>query len=174
MKQTVFRYGIYATLLIVALGMVNLFVIDKLAGYAVQEIAGYLTMLLAMIFVFAGIRHYRDRFNNGALTFGQGLKIGVLIVLIPSVFFGLFDVLYTEVLNPNWKQEYYAKYMDRIRATTSPEKLAGALAKAKREMELFSNPALQFLLMAATVFIIGLMVSVISALALRRKKTVTA
>lgn len=170
MKQTVFRYGIYATLMIVALGMVNLFVIDKIAGYAVQEIAGYLTMFIAMIFVFAGIRHYRDKHNNGTLSFGQGFRIGLLIILIPAVFFGLFDLLYTEVINPTWKQEYYANYMNRLRETTSPEKLAAALAKAKREMEMFSNPLLQFLLMSATVFIIGLMVTVISALALRKKK----
>jgi hypothetical protein len=48
-------------------------------------------MLLAMVFVFLGIRHFRDHENEGMLTFGQGLKIGVLIVLIPAVAFGLFD-----------------------------------------------------------------------------------
>lgn len=174
MKQTVFRFGIFATLMIVGLSMVNLFIVDKLAGYNIQEIAGYLTMLLAMIFVFAGIRHYRDRHNNGTLSFGEGMKVGILIVLIPAVFFGLFDLLYTEVINPNWKQEYYTDYMNRLRETVAPEKLPRALEKAQKEMELFSNPVMQFLLMSATVFIIGLIVTVISSLTLRRKKMATA
>jgi Protein of unknown function (DUF4199) len=169
MKQIVFRYGLYATLVIVGLGMIDLFIVAKYASLAVQEVAGYLTMFLAMIFVFMGIRHYRDRINGGSLSFVQGLKIGILIVLIPSVFFGLFDILYTEVIKPDWLDTYYAAYMERIKASTPPEKLARALEKANREKEIFANPVYQFLLMSATVFIIGLMVTIISALTLRRK-----
>jgi Protein of unknown function (DUF4199) len=169
MKQIVFRYGLYATLVIVGLGMVDFFIVSKYASFGVQEVAGYLTMFLSMIFVFMGIRHYRDRVNGGTLSFVQGLKVGVLIVLIPSVFFGLFDLLYTEVIKPDWLDTYYAAYMERLKAGTPPEKLAAALEKANEEKELFSNPVYQFLLMAATVFIIGLMVTIISALTLRRK-----
>jgi Protein of unknown function (DUF4199) len=169
MKQVIFRYGLYATLVIVGLGMVDFFIVSKYAGIAVQEVTGYLTMLLAMIFVFMGIRHYRDRVNGGALSFAQGMKTGILIVLIPSVFFGLFDLLYTEVIKPDWLETYYAAYMERIKASTPPDKLAAALAKANREKEIFANPVYQFLLMAATVFIIGLIVTIISALTLRKK-----
>ena len=35
---------------------------------------------------------------------------------------------------------------------------------------MFSNPVFQFLLMAATVYVIGLIVTIISALTLRRHK----
>jgi Protein of unknown function (DUF4199) len=172
MKQIVFRYGLYATLVIVGLGMVDFFIVSKYASLAFQEVTGYLTMLLSMIFVFMGIRHYRDRVNGGSLSFVQGLKIGILIVLIPSVFFGLFDILYTEVIKPDWLDTYYAAYMERIKASTPPEKLARALEKANREKEIFANPVYQFLLMSATVFIIGLMVTIISALTLRRKPAI--
>lgn len=174
MKKTVLRYGLYATILLVVLGMIDYFVLAKLAGFAVQEVAGYLTMILSMIFVFMGIRHYRDKENGGRLSFGQGLKVGILIILIPSICFGLFDILYTEVINPGWMQEYYAKYMEQIRAHTAPDQLAAALEKANKEREMFSNPFMQFLLMSLTVFIIGFIVTIISALALRRKKELSA
>jgi hypothetical protein len=174
MKQVIFRYGLYATLVIVGLGMVDFFIVSKYASFAVQEVTGYLTMLLAMVFVFMGIRQYRDRVNGGTLSFGQGLKIGILIVLIPSIFFGLFDLLYTEVIKPDWLETYYAAYMERIKASTPPDKLAAALKKANNEKEIFANPIFQFLLMSATVFIIGLIVTIISALTLRRKPVVTA
>lgn len=170
MKKTVFRYGLYATLAIVIISAFNLFVLARLTGYGGQEIAGYLTMLISMIFVFLGIRYYRDKENAGALSFGQGLKIGVLIVLIASVFFGLFDLLYTEVINPNWMQDYYAQYLVKIKASTPPDKLEAVLKKMESEKEMFSSPVMQFLLMAATVFIIGFMVTIISALTLKRKK----
>lgn len=170
MKKAVFRYGMFATLAIVIISAFNLFVLTKLTGYGGQEIAGYLTILLSMIFVFLGIRYYRDKENGGALSFGEGLKIGLLIVLIPAVFFGLFDLLYTKVINPGWMQEYYTQYVAKIKASTPPDKLDEVLKKMEKEKELFSSPVMEFLLMAATVYIIGFMVTIISTLTLKRKK----
>ncbi len=174
MNPTVFRYGIYAALTILVLGAVNLFIIAKKADYGVQEIAGYLTIVIAMIFVFFGIRYFRDKVNGGSLGFGEGLKVGVLIVLIPAVLFGLFDILYTEVINPTWKEDYYNHFIDETKKTVAPEKLDAELKKLEKQKELFSSPVMQFILMTGTVFIIGLMVAIISALTLRRAKTVSA
>ena len=101
-----FRYGLYASLLILGLSAFSLFILAKSADYSTQEIAGYLTIALSMIFVYFGIRHYRDKVNGGVLRFGEGLKLGILIALIPSICFGLFDILYTQVINPDWSAEY--------------------------------------------------------------------
>ena len=174
MKPTIFRYGIYAALTILILSAVHFFLIMPRASYGEAEIAGYLTMLLSMVFVFLGIRYYRDHVNNGSLTFGEGLKTGVLIVLIPAVFFGLFDVLYTEVINPSWKDDYFNHYVEQVKTSTAPEKLDAELKKLESQREMFSSPVLQFLLMAGTVFVIGFIVAIISALTLRRAKTATA
>jgi hypothetical protein len=174
MKKTTLRYGLYATVLLVALSAVDFFIIAKLAGPAVQEIAGYLTMLLSMVFVFIGIRHYRDQVNGGSLSFVQGLKIGLLIIIIPSVCFGLFDILYTEVIHPGWMNEYYVAYAERLKTSTPPDKLDAVLKKMNEEKEMFSNPLIQFLLMSLTVFIIGFIVTIISAITLRRSKMVAA
>lgn len=173
MKKTVLRYGLYATGLIVAVSAFNMFVLVKIAGEAGQELAGYLTMLLSMIFVFTGIRYYRDHENGGTLRFGEGLKVGTLIVLIPSVFFGLFDLLYTKVINPGWLEDYYGKYMEKIKAATVPAKLEAALKAAQEQKEMFSNPLIQFSLMAVTVFIIGFIVTIIASLTLRKQDAKT-
>ncbi|MGZ5190830.1 MAG: DUF4199 domain-containing protein, partial [Flavisolibacter sp.] len=102
MKQTALRYGMYSILVILILSCVHFFILMKILTYGQMEVAGYLTMLLSMIFVYFGLRYYRDEKNNGVLTFGQGLKLGSLIVLFPSIFFGIFDVLYIKVINPGW------------------------------------------------------------------------
>lgn len=173
MQKIVLRYGLYAMLLIIALSALEFFVLHDLLSDTLQEVLGYLTMLLSMVFVFLGIRQYRDKWNNGQLSFGQGLKVGILIILIPSVAFGLFDLLYTEVIHPGWVDEYYTNYIARLKTSTPPDQLEAALKKANAQKEMFSNPLYQFLLMAATVFIIGLIVTIISALTLRRRKTAT-
>ncbi len=172
MKQVVFRYGLLATLAILVLSAIHFFLLLDKLSYSSAELAGYLTMILSMIFVFLGIRYYRDRLNEGFLKFGEGMKIGVLIVLIPAVFFGLFDLLYTEVINPSWLNDYYTSYVERIKASTPADQLEAKLARIAKEKEVFGNPVFQFLLMTATVFIIGLMVTIISALTLRKSRPV--
>ena len=171
MKSTVFRYGIYSALTVLVIAWVAFFALGN-ASLTVQQVAGYLSMLLAMIFVFLGIRHFRDHVNGGVLTFGQGLKIGVLIILIPAIAFGLFDILYTEVINPTWHEDYYAKYIQNLRKSVSADKLDAAIKKAERQKEMFSSPIMQFFIMTATVFVIGFIVTIISSLDLRRNNSI--
>ncbi len=169
MRKTVYRYGFLAALVIIVLSAGSFLLTSKTLDYDRQEIIGYLTIFISMIFVFLGIKNFRDKVNNDALSFGEGLKVGVLIVLIPSVFFGLFALLYTEVINPSWGDQYYSHYIDSIKDRLPPEEFATAVKKVEQEKKMFANPGLQFILMFLTVFVIGFIVSIISSLALRRK-----
>lgn len=168
MKQTAFRFGMYAVLVILALSCVHFFILMKTLSYNQMEVAGYLTMLLSMIFVYFGLRYYRDEKNNGVLSFGQGLKLGSLIVLFPSIFFGLFDVLYVKVINPNWINDALEGMK---RGGMSEAEFQVKSAEFTKGMELFGNPFVQFFIMFLTVFVIGFIVTIISSLALRRKPT---
>ena len=100
------------------------------------EVVGYLTMLLSMIFVFMGIRYYRDHVNNGHLSFGEGLKLGALIVLFPALTFGLFDILYTQVLHPSFSNEYMAYQVEKIKASVPADQVDQRVAKLRKEAEL--------------------------------------
>jgi hypothetical protein len=170
MKQIVFRYTVFATIAIIVFTAIHLFTMSSMS-YEAAEVAGYLTMVLAMIFVFFGIRKYRDHVNNGTLTFGQGLKVGLLIALGPAVFFALFDLLYVKVINPDWSDEYYNNYIRQATKSTPPDELPEKLKKLNEQKEFFSNPVMLFLVMFVTVFVIGAIVTIISALTLRRNRT---
>ncbi len=174
MKQSVFRYGIFAAILIVVLTAFNLFVLAKNADYSIQEAAGYLAILISMIFIFMGIRHYRDKINGGSLSFGEGFKIGLLITLVPAICFSLFDLLYTEVLNPSWKDDYYNHYIQDLRTSLSGNVLDAEIKKLEEQREMYDKPLVLFLIMFSTVFVMGMIVSIISALSLRRKNNAMA
>ncbi|TCJ14127.1 DUF4199 domain-containing protein [Flaviaesturariibacter flavus] len=161
MKKTVLRYGGYGTIVLVVLSALPFLFFSGGQDYDKMEVFGYLTMVLSMVFVFFGLRHYRDSVNGGVLGFGQGLKLGLLITLLPAIGFGLFDVIYTRVINPGWHAEYMAQYSAKLQPAER--------AAFEQQMALFSNPVFEFLLMAATVLIIGLIVTIISTLALMRK-----
>ena len=144
MKKTVYRYGFLAALVIIVLSAGSFILTSKTLDYDTQEIIGYLTIFISMIFVFLGIKHFRDRINNNTLSFGEGLKVGVLIVLIPSVFFGLFGLLYTEVLNPSWGEQYYSHYIASIKDRLPPEEFAAAVKKWKKKRRCLPIPDCSF------------------------------
>jgi hypothetical protein len=167
MNKVITRYGLLSALILIALGLFNLVVLGKLS-YEAQEIAGYLTIFVSLVFVFVGIRQFRDQYNGGNLTFGEGLKVGVLIVLIPSIAFGLLDIVYTRIINPEWQTEYYNHYLEQLKTLPAAE-----YEQKRKDLEaqraMFSSPFVEFLLMSLTVFVLGLIVTVISSLALRKK-----
>ncbi len=169
MKPTIFRYGFYAVLVAAGSAIIQFIIFPK-CSFETQEVIGYLTILLAMIFVFMGIRHYRNHVNKGTLSFGQGLKIGVLIILVPSVFFGLFDIFYSKIINPNWQNDYVNHYAEKIRSTSSPEQAQAKLDQLHSQVEMFNNPLMQFVIMFGTVFVIGFIVTIISSLTLMKKQ----
>src|SRR5215217_501886 len=134
MKQTALRYGLYSAILLVIFVTVSLLLAPKI-DFDTQEVIGYLSILLSMIFVFLGMRYYRNEKNNGFLSFGQGLKLGILITLLPSVLFGLFNILYTNVINTNFHQEYISHYLGQMKASLTPKEFEEQKKAFEKNME---------------------------------------
>ena len=169
MKAIALRYGSYAAALVIVLSLVAwLWERGKTIDYSTTEIWGYLTLVASMVFVYLGIRHYRDSERGGYLSFGDGIKLGVLIVLIPSLAFGLYNVVYTEWLNPEFMEAYFNQNLEQLRAQLPAEEYARQEKDLLAQKEMFQNPFLGFALMFFTVFIIGLIASIISTIALLR------
>lgn len=169
MKATIFKYGIYAAISISALFVIGWFLGKGLdLGYSAQEVIGYSTMLVSLSFVFFGIKHYRDNENNGQVSFGKALLIGILISLFAAIAFGIVDIIYLQ-LNPDFTTEYYDHHIAELKASLSGAELDAALAKMEEQRELFSSPTVSFILMSVTVLVIGFIISLLSALILQRK-----
>lgn len=160
----------YGVSVMLAILLISFLIFKGNHNWEVQEVLGYATIILSLLFVYFGIRHWRDNYNNGRLSFGQGLKLGLLITILPSVAFGLFTVLEMSVLDPEFSDKYYAHVAQKIKASTPPDKLQAALQKIESEKEMFSSPFVQFAMMFLTVFLIGLIITVISSLVLQRKE----
>ncbi len=170
MKQTAFRYGLYSGLLLVIAGFLSFTVFRSASDYDKQETAGYLNIILSMIFVFFGIKQYRDKVNGGTVSYLQAFKLGLLIVLIPSIAFGVFDVVYVKFIDPGFTEKYYNYSKQHILASMPTEAAQAKLKEMEQAKAMFGNVYFQFIIMALTVFLIGIVASAISALALCRKK----
>lgn len=167
MRSTIYKYGTRAALLMVVLGAVNFILVSGgPENYQLSEIIGYLSMFLVMIFIFLGIRYFRDHVNQGVIKFGQSFKIGLLIALFPALTFGILDQVYVHFINPDFHEEYYQVQMEKI-DREAPDYQA-QVEKLQAEHEAFARPMISFLVMTATVFLIGVVVTIISGLVLKR------
>ncbi len=170
MKNTVLRYGIWSALSIFVLFLISSLLLKDL-DFNTQEIYGYASIVVSLLFVFWGIKHFRDKENHGILSFGKGVLIGLLITLFASVAFGLYNVIYVEYIDPNFMTEYYNHSVEQVSKTLSGEELQARLKKMEQEKDLFSKPFMNFSLMFLTVFMIGLIISLISSLVLSKKSS---
>lgn len=152
MKTTILKFGAYGLLCSFLLFLSGLYFGMGL-DFGTQEVIGYLTIGLSLVFVYFGLRYYRDRVNAGKLRFGKAFSIGLLITLFPATGIALADVLYTTVINPDFFSNYAATMRSEGFTGEIPEYSSGFMA----------------LLMFLTVLIIGLVITVLSALILKRK-----
>lgn len=168
MKKTIIRYGLFSAITMLILALTAFLLVSRLA-YSIQEVFGYLSIVLATSFVYFGIRHYRDYENNGEITFGRGLLIGVLITLFAALAFGVIDYIYTAYMNPDFAQNYLAKSLQELETTLPKEEFEVEKAALIKQYELYGTSFFMALLMFVTVMLIGFVLSLISALILQKK-----
>jgi hypothetical protein len=168
MKKTILRYGIISGIFLLVFFQVT-HEFFKNYDYSVKEIFGYGSIVLATVFVFIGIKYFRDKINNGWLSFGQGMKLGVLITLFPAVLFGIWTLIFTYYLEPDYYDKYFSAQTEQLRKSLPADEFAVKVKEMESFKELSANPAFAFGLMFITVFLIGLIITIISTFILKRK-----
>ena len=168
MRKTIITHGTYGAIAICGLFLTSWFLLDDLP-LSTQEVLGYLSMILALSFVYFGIKHYRDKHNQGKIRFGNALKIGMGISLITALVFGVLDVIYVELLNPDFMDNYYTETLKNMEQNLSAADFEIKRAELESQQALFGNPLMTFSIMVLTVCIIGFIISLLSALILQRK-----
>lgn len=140
--------------------------------FLVGEIIGYSTMILSMLFVFFGIRSYRDVELGGVISFGKAFVTGLSITLVASVIFGLFTIALYTIISPNLGNEMIEFYKRSIMESGQPQQIIDKqIAEMESNRGLYNNAAFNGFLMFATVFLIGAVVALISSFILKRKSS---
>lgn len=169
MKKAILRYGLYGAASICILFLLSWYIGENLS-YSVQEIIGYASIVISLSFVFFGIRHFRDKINDGTVSFGKALLLGLAISLITALAFGVLDVIYIKYINPDFTEEYYARSLAQLEETLPAAEFEIERVKMESEKELFMSPVMSFIFMSMIVFVIGFIISLLSAMVLQRKK----
>ena len=152
MNSTILRYGFYSLLTAAVLFLAGLILGEDLSMNT-KAVVGYASMVVSLLFVFFGIKHFRDKENNGSITFRMAFILGVAITLFAAVGFAIVDYIYTTVINP----EFMTQYIAEMKANGSTE-----------EIPEYGSTFLA-MIMFLTVLIIGIIITILSGLILSRK-----
>lgn len=132
-------------------------------------VAGYLSMLVALLFVFVGVKRYRDVNLGGVIGFWKAFGVGFGIGLVASLFYILGWELYMWRTGGTFMTDYIATSIADMRAAG---KSAAEITKFSAEMgvmaEQYKNPLFRMALTLTEILPVALLVSLVSAALLRR------
>jgi Protein of unknown function (DUF4199) len=171
MKKTVLIFGLISGAVAAALMFITLPFADRI-GFERGLIVGYTTIIISFLLVFFGIRSYRENIGGGAISFGRAFAVGILITLISCVCYVVaWEILYYNFM-PDFVAKFTAHAVDKLKASgASAEAIQAKMEEMKQMKHILDNP---FLNAAATFiepFPVGLIITLISALILRKRKS---
>jgi hypothetical protein len=164
MQNNIFKNGILGGIIVSIVMTSMVFYMKTYPDREPNAILGFASMLLAFIFVILGIKQERE-INNGAITFGRAFLTGLTISLVISTIY----VLVWLVIYYNFFPDFMDKYSEMVLKNTKPEDFAAKTTEMNQMKEWYKNPLMIILLTYMEILPIGIVVSLIGALILKKK-----
>ena len=170
MKKTILKFGLISGLLSAGMMSATVPFMDNMHGTK-GLLIGYTTIVLSFLLVSFGIRSYRDGEGGGEITFGRAFGIGIAITLISCLFY----VVTWEIIYFNFIPGFMDHYGDHAIAAMKASGASAAAVEAKvQEMkhfqEMYKNPLYNAAMTFIEPFPVGLLITLVSAVVLRKKK----
>src|SRR6185436_19192591 len=172
MKKNILIYGLVAGLVVSILMLFNINYIGQAGNvsYNTSLLLGYASMLIAFSLVYVGIRNYRDKYNGGVISFGKAFKIGILMVLIASTIFVVVWLIDYYFFVPDYMEKYSAHELAKLKASGASQVKIDKQTKELADFaRMFKNPLFNAMMTYAEILPVGLIVTLISSLILKRK-----
>lgn len=161
MKSYILRYGAIGALLMIVLALVNWFIFAPNFGVGISQLFGYLGIILSLLCIPLGLKHFKNVINSGVMSFGQGFKIGTLITLVVSIIMFIYGMLFF-VFQGDEFREWQFKGLEG-------EELEMMQNQMDAMPEMAMTPWFQGIIMFLLVFTIGFVVTLLSAFILKSK-----
>jgi len=169
MKKIVLTFGVLSGLVSTALMWATLPFLEKI-GFDKGLIVGYTGIVLSLLFVYFGVRSYRDNKLGGRIAFGRAFGVGLLITLISCVFYVISWQVLSRNFMPDFADQYGARVIaDARKAGASEADLAKTTAEMADMKKMMNDPILGSAMVFIEPFPVGLLVTLISAGVLRKK-----
>ena len=168
MKKRTLIFGLISGLFVTTvmdIGMANIYDTDKQGSM----VFGYATMLVAFSLIFVSIKTWRDN-NGGSISFGRAFRIGLSITLIASTIYVLGWMIEYYVFFPDFydKSEFHS--IAKLKAAGATLSQIQAKTQYYEQLkQMIKNPLVHAFMTYIEILPVGLLVSLIAALILKRK-----
>jgi hypothetical protein len=173
MKKNILIYGLIAGVIVSVLMLTTVNYLSHCEGnvdYNTSMLIGYASMIVALSLVFVGIRNYRDKYNGGVISFGKAFKIGLVIVLIAATIYVAAWLVDYYFFIPDFMEKYAAHSIEELKASGASQLKIDKETKEMAEMvQMLKNPFYNAMMAYAEILPVGLIVTLISSLVLKRK-----
>lgn len=173
MNKTILKFGLLAGIIVSAFMTVSMFSIAanpsaQLADHSM--LVGYLSMLIAFSLIYVAVKKHRDDQLGGSISFGKAFRMGLLIAFIAATLYVAAWAVVYQFFLPDFLDLYTKKTLAAAAGTASPTELQAKAAEMEQYKRWYKNPFFFALLTYAEILPVGLVVSLICALILKRKK----
>ena len=169
MKTTVLTFGFLSGAVAALMMFLTVPFADRI-GFDRSVVVGYTTIVISMLFVYFGVRSYRDNVLGGRMTFGAAVKAGLLISVISSLCYVAAWLVLFYGFMPDFADKYAAYTVESVRASGgSQAEIDEAIKHAEQGKRMLANPAINAAVAFIEPFPIGLLVTLISAAVLTRR-----
>lgn len=170
MKKTILVYGLISGGISAALMLGSaLFMRGDVANFDGAEVFGYASMILSTLFIFLGVRAYREQLDGKLISFGKAFQVGLYITLISCAIYVLTWMILSNTLMSDFMDKYAAYSLQKLQeAGASATEISQKTAEMEKYKELYKNPLTKAAVTFLEPFPIGLLVTLISAAILRR------
>ena len=170
MRKTVVVFGLLSGAVSSGMMLLTLPFLDRI-GFDRGEVLGYSTIIASFLLVYFGIRSYREQVAGGSLTFWRAFGVGLLITLVScACYVATWELIYFK-LSTGFADKYAAYAIEKARAGgASAQQIAATTRQMEEFKTMYQNPLMNAAITFMEPFPIGLAVSLIAAVIIRRSQ----
>lgn len=176
MKKIILINGLIAGALVSLMLLITQYIFranDTTLDYGM--LIGFSTMIISLSLIFVAVKTYRDRHQNGVITFGKAFQIGILIAVIASLMYATTWEIYFNTAGSDFVAWYTKAQMDKlVQEGASEAELTEMKTSLDSMATIYQNPLMRFSMTLMEIFPVGLIITLLSAGLLRKKEILPA
>ena len=170
MKKTVLTFGVLSGLASAGMMAATVPFIERI-GFDRGVYFGYTAIVISFLFVYFGVRSYRDNVLGGRITFGRAFQAGILITLISCAFYVTMWLIVYYNFMPDFGDKYAAYLVESVRADGgSQADIDDMMKRGEEAKQMLRNPFINAAVTFTEPFPVGLIMTLISSAMLKKQE----
>jgi len=170
MKKNVLVYGLISGIFVAAFMSFSVAYCYSNNSFDGSMLLGYTAMLLSFSLIFVGVKNYRDQQSKGVISFGKAFLMSLYMALIASTLYVIGWMIAYYNFFPDFIEKLASYQLSPARVShMTPAEVAGITEQIETFKRWYATPIGVAGATYMEILPVGLVVSLITALILKRK-----